>query len=268
MLPTSAPVTVQRKPAAPRSVMTSRSRSGHSARQRAGVANSAARTSGGTARNVSSTTSTDGTPDSYHPDRDDSQDGRFGPTCVSTACPPPSASPTTRTSSTRCSPTPRATSPRSPTAAAAPTGSGRDVTAGAFAAEVTAVARGLIAAGVAAGRPGGAAVAHPLRVDAGRLRDPRRRRGHRADLRDLLGRADRLDPVRLGRGRGRRGDGQARRARRAGARRARRRSRCGGSSPRATSRARWSGSWRGAPTCRSRRCSSAASRCAPTTSPR
>ena len=115
-------MTVQRKPAAPRSVMTSRSRSGHSARQRAGVANSAARTCGGTATNVSSTTSTDGTPDSYHPDRH-IEDGRLA-ACVSTACPPPSASPMTRPSWTRCSPTPRATSPRSPTAAAAPTGSG------------------------------------------------------------------------------------------------------------------------------------------------
>ena len=64
----------------------------------------------------------------------------------------------------------------------------RDVTAGAFAAEVTAVARGLIAAGVQPGDRVGAAVAHPLRVDAVRLRDPRRRRGHRADLRDVLGR--------------------------------------------------------------------------------
>ena len=169
---------------------------------------------------------------------------------MSTACPPPSASPTTRPSWTRCSPTPRATSPRVAYRRRGADRQWRDVTAGAFAAEVTAVARGLIAAGVAAGRPGGAALAHPLRVDADRLRDPRRRRGHRADLRDVLGRADPLDPVRLGRGRGRRGDRQARRARRAGARRSSASSRCGASSPRATSRARWSGSSRAAPTCR------------------
>ena len=55
-------------------------------------------------------------------------------------------------------------------------GAWSDVTAAQFADEVTAVARGLIAAGVGAGRPGRAAVAHPLRVDADRLRDPRRRR--------------------------------------------------------------------------------------------
>ena len=62
-------------------------------------------------------------------------------------------------------------------------------------------------------RPGRADVAHPLRVDAARLRDPRRRRGHRADLRDLVGRAGRVDPVRLrGEGRGRRGDRPSTRA--------------------------------------------------------
>ena len=55
-----------------------------------------------------------------------------------------------------------------------------------FAAEVVAVARGLIAAGIEPGRPGRPDVPHPLRVDAARLRDLGRGRGHRADLRDVV----------------------------------------------------------------------------------
>jgi long-chain acyl-CoA synthetase len=46
-------------------------------------------------------------------------------------------------------------------------------------------------------RPGRPALEDPLRVDAPRLRDLVRRRGHGADLRDLVGRAGRLDPRRL-----------------------------------------------------------------------
>ena len=53
------------------------------------------------------------------------------------------------------------------------------------------VARGLVAAGIAAGRPGRADEPHPLRVDAARLRDLGGRRGDRADLRDLQRRAGR-----------------------------------------------------------------------------
>ena len=50
-------------------------------------------------------------------------------------------------------------------------------------------------------RPGRHPVRELLRVDAVRLRDLGGRRGVGADLRDLLGRADRVDPVRLRRGR-------------------------------------------------------------------
>ncbi len=49
--------------------------------------------------------------------------------------------------------------------------------------------KGFIAAGLQPGDRVGLIVAHPLRVDAARLRDLDRRRGHRADLRDVLGRA-------------------------------------------------------------------------------
>ena len=52
-----------------------------------------------------------------------------------------------------------------------------------------------------AGRPGRPDEPHPLRVDPDRLRDLGRRRGHRADLRDLQRRAGRVDPRRLRRGR-------------------------------------------------------------------
>ena len=69
-----------------------------------------------------------------------------------------------------------------------------DVTAPEFLAEVSAVAKGLVAAGRRGRRPGRPDLQDPLRVDAGRLRDLVRRRGDRADLRDLVGRADRLDP--------------------------------------------------------------------------
>ena len=53
-------------------------------------------------------------------------------------------------------------------------------------------------------RPGRPAVQDPLRVDPLRLRDLVRRRRDRADLRDLVGRADRLDPPGLRRPRRRR----------------------------------------------------------------
>ena len=72
-------------------------------------------------------------------------------------------------------------------------GAWTDVTAGRFKDEVVALAKGLVAAGIEAGRPGRADVAHPVRVDADRLRDLDRGRGHRAGLRDLLGRAGRVD---------------------------------------------------------------------------
>ena len=62
------------------------------------------------------------------------------------------------------------------------------------------------ASGPATGSPD---VADPLRVDAARLRDLVRRRGHRADLRDLVGRAGRVDPGRLRRPRGGRRDARA-----------------------------------------------------------
>ena len=69
--------------------------------------------------------------------------------------------------------------------------------------EVDAVARGLIAAGIRRRRPGRADVPHPLRVDAARLRDLVRRRGRRADLRDVQRRAGAVDRRRLRRGGGR-----------------------------------------------------------------
>ena len=65
----------------------------------------------------------------------------------------------------------------------------------------TALAKGLVAAGVGPGDRVGPDVEHPLRVDADRLRDLVRRRGHRPDLRDLLGRPGAVDPRRLRRGR-------------------------------------------------------------------
>ena len=95
----------------------------------------------------------------------------------------------------------RARSASSPSAAAAPTAVVRRHRRASSPTRSPPWPAGLIAAGVEPGRPGRAAVAHPLRVDAVRLRDPRRGRGHRADLRDVLGRADRVDPVRLRRGR-------------------------------------------------------------------
>ena len=101
-----------------------------------------------------------------------------------------------------------------------------------------------------AGRPGRAALAHPLRVDAVRLRDPRRRA--RPPCRSTRPRR----PSRSA------GSSPTRARSRSSWRRPstpRSSSRCatssptlksGASSPRATSRARWSGSPRGAPTCR------------------
>ena len=190
--------------------------------------------------------------------------------CVSTAFRPPCASPTTRTSSTRCSPTPRATVRASPTAVAAPTGEWRDVTAGGVRRRGHRRGPRPDRRRGPAGRPGRADVAHPLRVDVDRLRDPRRRRGHRADLRDVLRRAGPVDPVRLRRGRRRRRDRRARRARDQVARR-----RCRRARPRLADRARRRRAGRGraararaAPTCRTTRCSSAAGPRAPTTSPR
>ncbi len=77
-----------------------------------------------------------------------------------------------------------------------------DVTCRDFLDEVSAVAKGLVAAGVGAGRPGRASCRSTrVRVDAGRLRHLVRGRRHRADLRDLLRRAGRVDPRRLRRGR-------------------------------------------------------------------
>ena len=72
-----------------------------------------------------------------------------------------------------------------------------DVTCSEFLAEVQGVAKGLMAAGVGVGDRVGADVQDPLRVDAHRLRDLDRGRGHGADLRDLLGRAGAVDPERL-----------------------------------------------------------------------
>ena len=69
---------------------------------------------------------------------------------------------------------------------------------------------GLVAAGVEPGDRVGPDEPHPLRVDAARLRDLGRRRGHRADLRDLQRRPGRLDPRRLRRGGLRGGDRRAR----------------------------------------------------------
>ena len=70
------------------------------------------------------------------------------------------------------------------------------LTAGEFDAEVVAVAKGLVAARRRARRPRRHHVPHPLRVDAARLRGLGRRRRRRPGLRDVLGRAGRVDPVR------------------------------------------------------------------------
>ena len=75
--------------------------------------------------------------------------------------------------------------------AAAGDAAGEDVTCAQFRDEVVALARGLIAAGIAGRRPGRADEPDPLRVDPDRLRDLGRRRGHRADLRDVQRRAGR-----------------------------------------------------------------------------
>ena len=108
----------------------------------------------------------------------------------------------------------RSTGRRSPTAGATRRRVVRRSPPDEFAAEVTAVARGLIAAGVGRGRPRRRCC--PAPATSGRCSTTRSSPSarHRADLRDVLGRADRLDPVRLRRGRDRRGVGQAPGARR------------------------------------------------------
>ena len=69
-----------------------------------------------------------------------------------------------------------------------------DVTARQFGDEVRALAKGLIAAGMQAGDRVGLMSRTTLRVDADRLRDLDRGRGHGPGLRDLVGRAGRVDP--------------------------------------------------------------------------
>ena len=71
------------------------------------------------------------------------------------------------------------------------------------------MAKGLVAAGIEAGRPGRADLQDPLRVDAARLRHLVRRGGDRAGLRDVLGRAGRVDPRGLRRAGGGRRDRRA-----------------------------------------------------------
>ena len=85
-----------------------------------------------------------------------------------------------------------------------------DVTARDFLAEVNALAKGLIAAGVQVGDR--VAIMSRTRYEWTLLglRHLVGRRRRRADLRDLVGRAGRVDPRRLGRGRGVRRDRQAR----------------------------------------------------------
>ena len=105
--------------------------------------------------------------------------------------------------------------------------------------------------GRAAGRPGRPDVPYPLRVDAARLRDLERGRGHRAGVRDQLGGAGAVDPRRLGRDRLRRRAGRARGRRRVGARPAARASSTSGRSRPAASRS-WAARARTSPTRRSR----------------
>ena len=76
-------------------------------------------------------------------------------------------------------------------------GAWQDVRATDFLADVSALAKGLMASGVAAGRPGRHHVPHPLRMGAHRLRHLVRRRRLRADLRNLLPLAGGLEPRRL-----------------------------------------------------------------------
>ena len=116
--------------------------------------------------------------------------GTGGSPWPSSPSPRGSASRTPTTSPTRCSSTPRAPATVSSSRARC-TAAGVDVTAREFADEVTARRRRACRGRRAAGRPGRADAAHPLRVDAARLRDLDRRRRHRADLRDLVRRADR-----------------------------------------------------------------------------
>ena len=109
-----------------------------------------------------------------------------------------------------------------------------DVTAATFAADVAALAKGLIAAGIAPGRRRRHHEPHPLRVDRRRLRAVVGGRGAGADLRDVLGRPGAVDPRRLRRGGRRRRDRGPPRRRRAGPRRRPGCATCG-SSTRATS---------------------------------
>ena len=72
---------------------------------------------------------------------------------------------------------------------------GSDVTAAEFLDEVRGGRQGPGRRRHRGRRPGRPDLQDPLRVDAGRLRDLVRRRGDRAGLRDLVGRADRVDPA-------------------------------------------------------------------------
>ena len=115
-------------------------------------------------------------------------------------------------SATPTSPTSSSTTPKPPGPRRDPPARGRrwvEVTDRAFADEVTAVAKGLLASGIDAGDR--VAVMSKTRYEW-TLADFalfHRRRGRRADLRDLERRAGRVDPVRLGR------EGRVRRDRRA-----------------------------------------------------
>ena len=93
------------------------------------------------------------------------------------------------------------------------------ITAREFDAEVVAVAKGLVARGHRAGRPRRHHEPHPLRVDPPRLRHLGRRRRPGPALRDVVGRAGPVDPLRLRRAAARRGDRRStpRRSRRSAA---------------------------------------------------
>ncbi len=78
-------------------------------------------------------------------------------------------------------------------------GQWQDISATDFLADVSALAKGLMASGVARRRPGGHHVPHALRVGAGRLRHLVRRRRVGSHLRDVFPLPGRLEPGRLGR---------------------------------------------------------------------